>query len=685
MKKLSTTRWFNRSLLTIAALLLTFLITLMNSSEEYAYSQPTSPWFPSRATITEIINPDGFRGAGQVVIRRNRPSANSNSEEGRKGLNVNAYDFLRITQKSVKLLFSDIKRETVVGGDLRPTPTTYIFPNKAIGGKPGVRWNGQFDVGDGRKAQMKVFPLKQPVSRVRSNNSTFSKNLIAQANLDFPQGIIINESIPIDENQGEIRFCSAMSDFSVIPDPVPEYGKAWGVGISSRGFDILSQNDPCRRALQDCESEAQNLRRVANPKLGTRCSIVNSSVQILDDFDVIVSLDCSGNEETPFKRVFYSESVKAAQIDDEFIDGMKRKARRERAKSCIFDIDLNVPNSRIITPDQSAGEVVVKIDVTGDTVEVLTSKGSVEVRPINPEERTKEPPRIVPEKNKYFYSSEDPQDSKYKVVRVSDPEVDEARRNQPLILLRPVGGFFRRGDTIGLMTASGKRIDPWEKLGFSLIFPREWKAITERNDLEIVLDRIQAVEPPLAVTYVGKSLEILKRRDPLLGSAFEAEVAHYLSPETDTRFSAFDFDDLASVMAEKRLLNPGISFEKFAEDYAQQIKRTRSSVLKYISHKPLQINGFKAWKVKTRINMLGSFGAPARGYTKEPQIGAGQTVFIEGTNGKPVNLIQTTYLINWENTYFKLDFITTDNRDERYSDQLYKDILNSFQITEATS
>ena len=658
MKKLKFSRWLSKRFITIVVIFIATFLTVITTTE-IGFS------LPQQAEILKIVDSVAFPRQGQVDLRRTAPSRPSRTESGKKGLKINAFDILQITRQLVTLNFSKEQIEAVIGGDRNPT--TYIFPGKVIGGKNAFGWRGEFLINKETR-RIKVFP-----SGGRTKVSNFPTNLVAQATTDI---------LPVS-SVGEIRYCSALSDFSVIPEPIPEYGKAWGVGISRQGGDIFSQNDPCRKALRECESDHQNLRRVANPKLGTRCSIVSRGIQLVDDSRIVLSLDCSGNAANPFLRNSYSYPISASQLnDDQFIGEIKNKARTEQARSCIFDIDPDIPGSRIITPYQPNKKILeIKVDATGKEVEILTSSGSVEVRPINPKEG--EPIRIVPGRSKYFYS---PDEEKYKVVPASDEEVDEARQNQPLILLSRDPTVISSAQVAGLLTASGKRVMPWEKLGFYLNLP-SWKAISERNDLETVLEQIKQKEPPLAFTYINGALGLLERKDPKLAAVFQGEVNGYLKPKLESRFLAFDFGDLASISAEKRSLTSGDSIETIAKDYVQQLRKTRSSVIKYMSHRSIQVGDvdnvskFKVWEVKTRINLQGSFGAPNRGYQKDPRIGAGKTVFVEGTNGKPIALIQTSYLINYQNTYFKLDFVTTDNRDELYT-KAYKTILDSFRIIE---
>ncbi|MBM0742879.1 hypothetical protein JOY44_14900 [Phormidium sp. CLA17] len=703
MKKKRPFHWFsNRFLLIISA---TLIIIYLLSTTLYSYSQPAPKTvFPS-ATITKIYE-DKSTPSCRILPELRKPSASM--RDGRRITNIVNQkmqpnnDLLQTFKCWVVLSFPQWNFEASLGGNQKPSK--YWFPKIAQAEKFVGSWKaaqtGLFNVA-GDKNSILIMPVTPKKSPQRSGSSNFPTNLVAQATTDLPQ-----ISIPGQKSAGELRYCSAISDFSVIPktpmrEKPPyesEYGKAWGIGISDRGWDLFSQNDPCGKALQECETANQNLRNVKNPKLGTTCSISSDGIglQPLDDSDVILTLDCSGDKEKPFSRRVIPYETQAAKIDEALIKNFKKKARDDGARSCIFNIYPNVSGSLLVSPAQpKEGSVKIEADGSGKKVEFVTVNGSAGVIPIEKLVKTegRATPEIVPHHNKYFFCEENDREcekdehDEYVFKPVSASEIDQIKSQEPVNLLPRDPTIFSPEDTIGILTISGKRINPWKDLGFylnfpsGLDFPSEWKAVTEPDELKTVLGYIQQKEPPLALSYVDGALTRLERRDPELASTFRGEITSYLNPKIDRRLLAVDVQSVASVQAEQKSLSDSISFETVTKNYVKNLRRTRSSLVRYVSDKSFAVGNFKIWEVKVQVNLQGSYGAPKRGYKKEPAIGAGRTVFVEGTDGKPVTLIQTSYFINRQNQLFKLDFITTQERDKLFtSNSVYTKVLESFRI-----
>jgi len=741
MKKRQSFHWLSKRFFLIASVTLAIIYILSTTTHSYSNSVRRGV-FPT-AIITKIFeNKNTPFCKSSPVLRK----PDSSRRDGRRITDVmnqqmQAFnDTLQTYKCWVVISFPQWNFEASLGGN--KSPTKYWFPKMAQAEKFAGSWKvAQTDlfVAKGDKNSILIMPVAPKRKPQRLGSSNFPTNLVAQATTDLPQ-----ISIPSQESVGELRYCSAISDFSVIPKlpfqgkPPYEakYGKAWGIGISEQGWDLFSQNDPCRKALQECETANQKLwyeekkqgsSDETHQKLGTTCSIASDGIGIqpLDDSDVIVAIQCSGDNSEPFSRKFYSESTQAAKINDPWIKDFKKKARDKGARSCIFNIYPNIPGSLLINPEQPNNipgsllinpeqpnnipgsllinpeqpkdkYVVIAADGSGEKVEFVTVNGSVGVIPIESLVKTggRATPKIVPHHNKYFFCEdnkdcEKDENNQYVFKPVPENEIDNIKSQEPVNLLPRDSTVFSLEDTIGILTISGKRINPWKDLGFYLnfpsdqTFPSEWKAVAEPDELKTVLGYIQQKEPPLALSYVDGALARLERRDPELASTFQGEITGYLTPKIDRRLLAFDVQNIASVQAERKLLDNKNSFETVARSYMKNLRKTRSSIVKYVSDKSFAIGNFKIWEVKAQVNLQGAYGAPERGYKKEPAIGAGRTTFVEGTDGKPLTLIQTSYFINWQNQLFKLDFITTQERDKLFtSNGIYKKVLESFRIVE---
>lgn len=699
MKKKRPFHWLsNRFLLIISA---TLIIIYLFSTTSYSYSQPAPKTVFPGATIIKIYENKNTPSC-RILPELRKPDASK--KDGRIITNVVNQkmqpnnDLLQTFKCWVVLSFPQWNFEASLGGN--KSPTRYWFPKIVQAEKFTGKWGEVVQnaaktdlfVVRGGKNSILIEPIGSRGRQRRPRSSNFPTNLFAQATTDLPQ-----TSIPSQENVGSLRYCSAISDFSVLPktpmrEKPPyeaEYGKAWGIGISDRGWDLFSQNDPCRKALQECETANQNLRNVKNPKLGTTCSISSDGIglQPLDDSDVILTLDCSGDKEKPFSRRVIPYETQAAKINEALIKDFKKKARDDGARSCTFNIYPNVPGSLLVTPEQpKEGIVEFEADGSGEKAEIVRTRGSVEVIPIGNlvAESGRVAPQIVPHRSRYFFSGKEEQ---YKVEPISKETDDQYKNKEPSNLLSRPPEEWNPEDATGIRSISGKWINPWKDLGFylsfpsGLNFPSEWKAVAESDELKTVLDYIEQKEPPLALSYVDGALARLERRDSKLASTFRGEITDYLNPKIDRRLLAVDVQSISSVQAARKSLDGSISFETVIKNYVKNLRKTRSSVVKYVSDQSFAVGNFKIWEVKAQVNLQGAYGAPKRGYKKEPAIGAGRTGFVEGTDGKPVTLIQTSYFINRQNQLFKLDFITTQEKDKLFtSNGVYTKVLESFRI-----
>lgn len=473
--------------------------------------------------------------------------------------------------------------------------------------------------------------------------------------------------------------CTALSDL----------GTRWGVYASRPGTDdqvgwsLFSPNDPCARAIQDCER---------NP--GLSCSVVNAGEQPISGKEVMVSLQCLNQNFLPVQYAKIGVDTAIPTLLQQTVGD----ARSANAHSCVLEVsDLNTV---IVSPSRfdALGGALIKAKVEDGKIITTTVNGEATI--LSPETVRRNPgpnkSERMPRNWEYLYDEEGnlPEDCNpipparsrkndcYRIISTDTRQ--EIVSNEPV---KPLMPFILRRDDVGpLLTVSEKLIHPWATLGFYLDFQQnrsQWRAIAERQDFRIARKQVRRRDPKLAVAYIEQSLRLLLQQSPPLGEDLLSKVSTYLKPMKENLVMT-DLAGVAGLNTEKNTLNPKETLEQFVRGYVQECQTLKSSALKCDAPQKVSIAGQDSWLVRSNVTLQSAFGFVEGGERREPPIGAGQIVNLVAKDGEPVDMVQTTYfvpdytLVN-SRDFFVIDFITTRDRAEQYQ-EIFAEIIQSFRF-----
>ena len=185
--------------------------------------------------------------------------------------------------------------------------------------------------------------------------------------LDTSKQLLIaqNDEVP------SVYICSAVENESA---PVSGSGRNWGVAASTTPWDLFSQADPCRLAVQKCEANS-----------GANCSVDYISERRLDEQNLAVDLQCSSTRENPFSEKYFREASLTGSQLVEVVTQLEEQAKSEGAKTCQLTV-------------AGLGETIISPSTNETTVVNITNNpnGSLVVTVLAGEVKLTAPQCLVP-------------------------------------------------------------------------------------------------------------------------------------------------------------------------------------------------------------------------------------------------------------------------------------------------
>jgi len=653
MRKIRYFKKTIRRLLPILAISLILFYIVAGQSSTYARSpEPGS----ARVDRAEVVGKSGLR-IDKRIKQNDRWLRTPQRKPVQKGdLIRSKHDWLTVNASSwAKLLFyqdsdgkTPSKQEATIKGN-QYGRGSYKFPCVFKGGVPEIKWGvgliqGKCVVG---------------IESIKNNRKSFQKSKSLDSEKTYLAQAPDDDFEPEVDSRPVHYYCSAMAEFAVA-DRLK--GRAWSFDISDSLGDIFSQNDPCGKAIRQCERQ----------RPGGRCIIDDEGEFIIGESDLVTSLTCAG---TPFDSfiVKASENDKSISYIKEMAKKMENKALGNKALnekglgSC--SLNIHTVDEIVISPPGSNNirEVAVSIEVTSDRINVHNLLGVVSVQSTNP--ITQQEDFTLLKRDEYCTYSQVNKEPCKKPEPI--PEIIREKILDSKSFKALVGTLIRDIEPPDYRDINGNIVRLGRKLGFFVVLPDEWRILQNQNDLGTVLEHVEQSDPVLADAYVAQSLQLLKQKDAELGTSYEEEISRYLAVDSK-QLLAVDFKGLASINADKRVLQKGNSLEQFVENRVNQLRSDANAIISLADYKDrLLIDGLPAWKIQTQINLKGASGSLRSGYQKIPEIGAGRTVYFEGKEGQGVTLVHTSYLVRNkvdgnQSHYFVMNFITTLDRIHDY-------------------